>query len=102
MKNLITYHSFSLVESNIEQDLGWLDGDGSMGALYDPPTKVMYIGSESDENLNYTITGVETKDQANEIIAILRGIDHKEWGKHLKEVGFEISNGRKYFEITKR
>lgn len=95
MKHLRTF------EGHIEQDLGWLDKDGMMGALYDPHKKVMYIGSGRDENLNFTIPDIQTTAQADEVIGILRDVDHKEWEKLLKDSGFELMDGGRYSELTK-
>lgn len=100
MKNIISYNSFSLTEGNIETDLGYIDPDETIGVLYSPSIKVMYVGS-SESNLNYTVSGVETREQADEIIGILKDSDYKVWAINLKDAGFEIADGGKYFELTK-
>lgn len=83
---------------NFQADKGHI-GDG-IGIMYHPELQVLYVGSSKDSKINYTLKDV-AEDDVEEIKKSLQDLDPKLWKKVLTDVGFDVSDGTDYFDITK-
>ena len=72
-------------------------GDG-VGILWHPKHKIMYIGSSNDETINYTINEIPNETIVFEIKEILKNLEPKQWKDNLSKSGFNVMNGKTYFE----
>jgi len=96
MKNLL--HKLRIISEGLGEK-NYLDDE--IGLLYTPAKELLYIGSNKDSTLNYTLTDVQGPE-VEEIVKSLKGIDPKEWLGLLKSSGFNVLRGGAYFELEKQ
>lgn len=78
-------------------------GDG-VGIMYNKDKGIMYIGSSDPKHVkdNYTINGIENDQEVLEIKEILKNVDPSKWRQALSDSGYEVSDGKEYFDVTLR
>lgn len=77
-------------------------GDG-IGIMYNEKHQVMYIGSSNPQNVknNYTIKPVIIDEEIKGIKDIIKDLDPAKWKEALEKVGYVVTDGQEYFDITR-
>lgn len=73
--------------SEASEEKNYLDKE--IGILYNIPKHLLYIGSNLDSTLNYTLTNV-FEDEVEEIVKSLKGHNPKQWKAMLQNAGYNV------------
>jgi len=83
----------------VEQEKNFLDE--TIGILYSPDNNLLFIGSNLDSSINFTIYDIYIEDEIAQLKDFLKSHNPNEWKYFLEKSGYKIDSGEKYFELTK-